>query len=169
MKCPFCNYGDSRVIDSRSAESGTTIRRRRECPECSRRFTTYERYEETPLMVRKKNGNRELFDFQKLLSGLIKAFEKRPVSFEEIQEIGKKIERELSKAGESEVTTEQIGEEVMNQLEDVDQVAYVRFASVYRSFTDVNNFMQELERMVKKANLVEEKNKEVKIDKIKKK
>lgn len=164
MKCPFCNYGDSRVIDSRSAEAGTTIRRRRECPKCLRRFTTYERYEETPLMVRKKNGNRELFDFQKLLSGLIKAFEKRPVSFEEIQEIGKKIERELSKSGESEVTTEQIGEEVMKQLEDVDKVAYVRFASVYRSFTDVNNFMQELERMVKKANLANKKeiNKEIK-------
>jgi len=136
MRCPFCNYNDSRVVDSRSVDDGASIRRRRECPDCGRRFTTYEKYEETPLVVNKKDGRRELFESKKLLNGLIKAFEKDH------------IERELRMRGESEVRSEVIGELVMNHLEKTDQIAYVRFASVYRQFADVNNFMQELQRII---------------------
>ena len=150
MKCPFCSYGDSRVVDSRSIDNGTSIRRRRECPSCGSRFTTYEKYEETPLLVIKKDGRRELFDAQKLLNGLIKAFEKRPVSYERIQEIAQNIERELRAKGETEITTEAIGETVMKHLESTDKIAYVRFASVYRQFADVNNFMQEIQNMMSK-------------------
>ena len=149
MKCPFCSYPDSRVIDSRSVENGGSIRRRRECPECGRRFTTYEKYEETPLVVSKKDGRREPFDVKKLLSGLIKAFEKRPVSYEQIQEMAYGIERELRLRGESEVSSKDIGELVMQHLAKIDQVAYVRFASVYRQFADVQNFMQELQQLIK--------------------
>ncbi len=155
MKCPFCAYRDSRVVDSRAVEDGCSIRRRRECPKCGRRFTTYEKYEETPLVVSKKDGRRELFDGKKLLAGLLKAFEKRPVSYEKIQEIAESIERELRMGTESEVPSAQIGELVMQHLEKTDQIAYVRFASVYRQFADVRNFMQELERIMKKD--VEEK------------
>ena len=150
MRCPFCSYGDSRVIDSRSVDNSMSIRRRRECPDCGRRFTTYEKYEEIPLIVIKKDGKRELFDFQKMLSGLLKAFEKRPIEFEKIQETAKDIERTLRKQGDAEVSTERIGETVMEYLERIDQVAYVRFASVYRQFADVNNFMQELEKIIQK-------------------
>ena len=139
MKCPFCSYRDSRVVDSRAVDDGVSIRRRRECPDCGRRFTTYEKYEETPLMVSKKDGRRELFDAKKLLSGLIKAFEKRPISYEKIQEIG---------------------EAVMNHLEKTDQIAYVRFASVYRQFADVNNFMQELQRIMKNNESIDRSDKE---------
>ncbi|MCH4158203.1 MAG: transcriptional regulator NrdR [Acidaminococcaceae bacterium] len=149
MKCPFCSYPDSRVIDSRAVENGGSIRRRRECPECGRRFTTYEKYEETPLVVSKKDGRREPFDVKKLLSGLIKAFEKRPVSYEQIQEMAYGIERELRLRGESEVSSKDIGELVMQHLAKTDQVAYVRFASVYRQFADVQNFMQELQQLMK--------------------
>lgn len=148
MRCPFCSYGDSRVVDSRAIDEGASIRRRRECPGCGRRFTTYEKYEETPLIVVKKDGRRELFDTQKLLNGLIKAFEKRPVSYERIQEMAKNIECALRSKGETEITTEAIGETVMNHLESVDKIAYVRFASVYRQFADVNNFMQEIQKMM---------------------
>ena len=151
MKCPFCSYRDSRVVDSRAVDDGVSIRRRRECPDCGRRFTTYEKYEETPLMVSKKDGRRELFDAKKLLSGLIKAFEKRPISYEKIQEIAEHIERELS---------EVIGEAVMNHLEKTDQIAYVRFASVYRQFADVNNFMQELQRIMKNNESIDRSDKE---------
>ncbi len=150
MKCPFCSYRDSRVIDSRSVEESTSIRRRRECPNCGRRFTTYEKYEETPLVVSKKDGRRELFDNKKLLSGLLKAFEKRPVPYERVQEIADSVERELRVSGESEVDSSKIGELVMQHLEETDQIAYVRFASVYRQFADVRNFMQELERIMHK-------------------
>lgn len=153
MKCPFCSYRDSRVVDSRSVEDGSSIRRRRECPECGRRFTTYEKYEETPLVVSKKDGRRELFDNKKLLGGLLKAFEKRPIAYEKVQEIAEKIERELRMCGESEVDSAVIGEIVMKYLEQTDQIAYVRFASVYRQFADVNNFMQELQRIMNKNNL----------------
>ena len=153
MKCPFCSYRDSRVVDSRSVEDGSSIRRRRECPECGRRFTTYEKYEETPLVVSKKDGRRELFDNKKLLGGLLKAFEKRPIAYEKVQEIAEKIERELRMRGESEVDSAVIGEIVMKYLERTDQIAYVRFASVYRQFADVNNFMQELQRIMNKNNL----------------
>ena len=151
MKCPFCSYPDSRVIDSRAVENGGSIRRRRECPECGRRFTPYEKYEETPLVVSKKDGRREPFDVKKLLSGLIKAFEKRPVSYEQIQEMAYGIERELRLRGESEVSSKDIGELVMQHLAKVDQVAYVRFASVYRQFADVQNFMQELQHIMKET------------------
>ena len=151
MKCPFCSYRDSRVIDSRAVEDGTSIRRRRECPDCGRRFTTYEKYEETPLVVSKKDGRRELFDAKKLLGGLLKAFEKRPVPYEKVQEIADSVERELRMNGESEVESSRIGELVMQHLEETDQIAYVRFASVYRQFADVKNFMQELERIMQKG------------------
>ena len=150
MKCPFCSYADSRVIDSRSVDNGTSIRRRRECPECGRRFTTYEKYEETPLLVIKKDGRRELFDSQKLTNGLLKAFEKRPFSYEQIQSIASGIERDLRALGESEVKSTLIGETVMKALEMIDQIAYVRFASVYRQFADVNSFMQEIQGMLSK-------------------
>ena len=153
MKCPFCSHRDSRVVDSRSVEDGSSIRRRRECPECGRRFTTYEKYEETPLVVSKKDGRRELFDSKKILGGLLKAFEKRPIAYEKVQEIAEKIERELRMRGESEVNSTVIGEIVMKYLEQTDQIAYVRFASVYRQFADVNNFMQELQRIMSKNNL----------------
>ena len=156
MKCPFCSYRDSRVVDSRAVEDGSSIRRRRECPQCGKRFTTYEKYEETPLVVSKKDGRRELFDAKKLLSGLLKAFEKRPVPYEKIQSIAESIERELRMNSDSEVPSAQIGELVMQHLELTDQIAYVRFASVYRQFADVKNFMQELERIMGK-NKVEEK------------
>lgn len=150
MKCPFCSYADSRVIDSRSVDNGTSIRRRRECPECGRRFTTYEKYEETPLLVIKKDGRRELYDSQKLTNGLLKAFEKRPFSYEQIQSIASGIERDLRALGESEVKSTLIGETVMKALEKIDQIAYVRFASVYRQFADVNSFMQEIQGMLSK-------------------
>lgn len=150
MKCPFCSYADSRVIDSRSVDNGTSIRRRRECPECGRRFTTYEKYEETPLLVIKKDGRRELFDSQKLTNGLLKAFEKRPFSYEQIQSIASGIERDLRALGEGEVKSTLIGETVMKALEKIDQIAYVRFASVYRQFADVNSFMQEIQGMLSK-------------------
>ena len=150
MKCPFCSYADRRVIDSRSVDNGTSIRRRRECPECGRRFTTYEKYEETPLLVIKKDGRRELFDSQKLTNGLLKAFEKRPFSYEQIQSIASGIERDLRALGESEVKSTLIGETVMKALEKIDQIAYVRFASVYRQFADVNSFMQEIQGMLSK-------------------
>ena len=157
MKCPFCSYRDSRVVDSRAVEDGSSIRRRRECPQCGKRFTTYEKYEETPLVVSKKDGRRELFDAKKLLSGLLKAFEKRPVPYEKIQSIAESIERELRMNSDSEVPSAQIGELVMQHLEQTDQIAYVRFASVYRQFADVKNFMQELERIMSKGKPEEEK------------
>lgn len=150
MKCPFCSYGDSRVVDSRSIDNGTSIRRRRECPSCGRRFTTYEKYEETPLLVTKKDGRRELFDTQKLTNGLLKAFEKRPFSYEKIQEIASNIERVIRAQGETEISSKEIGEVVMKELQGIDQIAYVRFASVYRQFTDINSFMQEIQGMLKK-------------------
>ena len=152
MRCPFCSFEDSRVVDSRSVENGASIRRRRECPQCNRRFTTYEKYEETPLVVNKKDGRRELFDSSKLFNGLLKAFEKRPVSVETIQDMAHEIERELRLKGESEVTSREIGELVMEHLEKTDQIAYVRFASVYREFKDVSTFMDELGKLLEQEN-----------------
>ena len=142
------------VLFSRSVEEGNSIRRRRECPKCGKRFTTYEKYEEAPLVVSKKDGRRELFDGKKLLAGLLKAFEKRPVSLEKVQEIADSVEREIRQRGESEIDSTIIGEIVMNHLEQTDQIAYVRFASVYRQFADVNNFMQELQRIMNKNNTI---------------
>ena len=150
MRCPFCAFIESKVVDSRAAEEGNSIRRRRECLSCARRFTTYEMIEEVPLMVVKKDGRREMFDRGKLINGLLRAFEKRPVPLTVVQEIAEKVDKELRSRPEREVTTQQIGEIVMHYLKEVDQVAYVRFASVYRQFADINNFMQELEALMRK-------------------
>lgn len=148
MKCPFCNKGDCRVVDSRNIDDNTTIRRRRECPECGKRFTTYEKYEESPLIVHKKDGNRELFDPMKLMRGLLKACEKRPVSADRIKNIVNNIERDLRLAYGNEAKSTQIGELVMKYLAKTDQIAYVRFVSVYKQFTDTKSFMAELERLM---------------------
>ena len=150
MRCPFCNFHETKVVDSRAAEDGTAIRRRRECLQCMRRFTTYETIEAIPVMVVKKDGRREMFDRNKLLNGLVKACEKRKVSAEALAEIAQTVEREVLNTMEREVSSEKIGEMVMDRLRSVDEVAYVRFASVYRQFTDINKFMHELEELVKK-------------------
>lgn len=150
MRCPFCAYIESKVVDSRAAEEGNSIRRRRECLSCNRRFTTYEMIEELPLMVVKKDGRREMFDRAKLINGLLRACEKRPVPLTAIQQIAEKVDKDLRGKTEREVSTQQIGEIAMNQLQEIDQVAYVRFASVYRQFADINNFMQELETLMKR-------------------
>ncbi len=149
MRCPFCSFGESKVIDSRAAEEGSSIRRRRECLQCMRRFTTYEVVEESPLMVIKKDGRRELFDRTKLLNGLLRACEKRPIPLSVVETVVDKVEKELRNLMEREVSSRTIGETVMRHLKDIDQVAYVRFASVYRQFADLQNFMQELETLMK--------------------
>ncbi|MDR7865777.1 MAG: transcriptional regulator NrdR [Sporomusaceae bacterium] len=149
MRCPFCSYGESKVIDSRAAEEGSSIRRRRECLQCMRRFTTYEVVEESPLMVIKKDGRRELFDRTKLLNGILRACEKRPIPLSVVENVVDKVEKELRNLMEREVSSRHIGETVMRHIKDIDQVAYVRFASVYRQFADINNFMQELETLMK--------------------
>ncbi len=148
MKCPFCGYTDSKVIDSRPAEDGTTIRRRRECLGCQKRFTTYEIIERMPLVVIKRDGSRESFDKVKIINGVIRACEKRPVTMNQIEELANDIELELRGRLESEVKSEVIGEMVMARLKDLDEVAYVRFASVYRSFKDINTFMEELTKLL---------------------
>ena len=152
MRCSFCQSPDTKVTDSRSTDEGSTIRRRRECQQCGRRFTTYEMVEELPLMVIKKDGRRETFDRNKLISGLLKACEKRPVSMTAIEELVMKVEREIRNTLDREVPTERLGELVMNHLRDLDQVAYVRFASVYRQFADIRTFMHELEGLMRQAN-----------------
>lgn len=149
MRCPYCNEFESRVLDSRSSEDGSSIRRRRECNSCKRRFTTYERLEERPLLVIKKSGDREQFDREKLLSGITRACEKRPVSMEKIERIVIEIERELRDTYDREVNSIIIGEKVMDKLQDLDEVAYVRFASVYRQFTDLNSFIKTIEQLKK--------------------
>ena len=148
MKCPFCGYTDSKVIDSRPAEDGTTIRRRRECLECQKRFTTYEVIERMPLVVIKRDGSRESFDKIKIINGIVRACEKRPVTMAQIEDVADDIEQELRGRLESEVQSERIGELVMSHLKDLDEVAYVRFASVYRSFKDINTFMEELTKLL---------------------
>ena len=148
MKCPFCGYADSKVIDSRPADDGTTIRRRRECLECQKRFTTYEIVERMPLVVIKRNGSRESFDKIKIINGVVRACEKRPVTLAQIEAIADDIEQELRGRLESEVQSERVGEMVMGRLKDLDEVAYVRFASVYRSFKDINTFMEELTKLL---------------------
>jgi transcriptional repressor NrdR len=147
VKCPFCQSLENRVIDSRLAQDGHVIRRRRECEKCERRFTTYERVEEILPMVVKKDGGREVFDRNKIVSGIRKACEKRPVPVAAMEQIVEAIERELHESGEKEVPTSYIGERVMESLRRVDGVAYVRFASVYRSFRDVNEFLDELKHL----------------------
>lgn len=148
MYCPKCGYIDSKVVDSRQSEDRKTIRRRRECLKCKHRFTTYERYEETPLVVQKKDGTTEEFDREKILKGLIRAAEKRPVSIESMNEIVDSIEKELSNSMANQVKSKKIGEMVMDRLKDVDEISYVRFASVYRSFKDTKSFYEELKKMI---------------------
>ena len=148
MKCPFCGYADSKVIDSRPAEEGSTIRRRRECLACQKRFTTYEIIERLPLVVIKRDGSRQSFDKVKLINGMVRACEKRPVTLSQLEAIADEIEQELQSGLEREVSTVDIGEMVMQRLKNVDEVAYVRFASVYRSFKDINTFMEELSKLL---------------------
>ena len=148
MRCPFCDNQETKVIDSRPTEDGHAIRRRRECERCSRRFTTYEKVEEVILMVVKKDGSREAFDRRKIMNGIIKACEKRPVTVATMENMVDQIERGLNNMMEKEIESSFIGELIMDQLKDVDQVAYVRFASVYRQFTDVNTFVAEIEKLI---------------------
>ena len=144
MKCPFCDDLEDKVVDSRLAREGQVIRRRRECLACKRRYTTYERIEETQPAVVKKDGRREPYDRQKILAGLKKACEKRPIRTPDIEAVTDKIEKRIQERGETEVSSRVIGEEIMRELRDLDQVAYVRFASVYRDFKDIDQFMDEL-------------------------
>ena len=148
MRCPYCGYSESKVIDSRPADEGASIRRRRECLSCSKRFTTYETVESLPMVVVKKDGSRQSFDRRKVLGGMIRACEKRPVPLAELEKIASEIEQDLQNSMEREISTETIGERVMERLRAVDQVAYVRFASVYRSFKDINTFMEELTKLL---------------------
>lgn len=148
MKCPFCNNANSSVVDSRDSKDGETIRRRRQCDQCEKRFTTYERVEELFPLVIKKDGRREPFDRKKILGGIQKACEKRPVSMERVEETVDRIEREIIELGEKEVPSTAIGERIMRALHDLDHVAYVRFASVYRDFKDVNQFLNELQGLL---------------------
>jgi transcriptional repressor NrdR len=149
VRCPFCGYPDSKVLDSRPVVEGREIRRRRECPECHRRFTTYERLEETPLWVIKKDGSREKFDRQKILQGVLTACEKRPVRLEQAEQLAAEVERDImDRHSGGEVSSHAIGEAVMERLRRLDEVAYVRFASVYRQFTDIQGFREELERLL---------------------
>jgi transcriptional repressor NrdR len=148
MRCPFCGYAESKVIDSRPAEEGATIRRRRECLACQKRFTTYEIMERLPLVVVKRDGSRQTFDKIKVMNGMLRACEKRPVPLQALEKIVDDIEQELLNKLEREVTTSEIGEMVMCRIKDVDEVAYVRFASVYRQFKDVNTFFDELTKLI---------------------
>lgn len=148
MKCPYCAYLESKVVDSRPADEGASIRRRRECLSCHKRFTTYETMESLPLMVVKKDGSRQSFDKRKLLGGMIRACEKRPVPLADLERIADEIEQDLQNSMEREIRTELIGERVMERLRTVDQVAYVRFASVYRQFQDIDTFMAELNKLL---------------------
>ena len=148
MRCPFCNYSESRVIDSRPAEEGTTIRRRRECLSCQKRFTTYEIIERLPLVVIKRDGSRQTFDKMKVINGMLRACEKRPVPVDSLQKAADEIEQELQNSLEREITSTEVGELVMRKLKDLDEVAYVRFASVYRQFKDINTFMSELNKLL---------------------
>jgi transcriptional repressor NrdR len=144
MNCPFCSHADTRVVDSRLGREGNNIRRRRECEKCTKRFTTYERVEEMLPLVVKKDGRREAFDRQKIVAGMQRACEKRPVSIAAIEQFVDRLEQSLQESGEKEVPSNRIGEAVMAALHEIDQVAYVRFASVYREFRDINEFMAEL-------------------------
>jgi transcriptional repressor NrdR len=148
MKCPFCGEIDNKVIDSRLSKDGAVIRRRRECILCSRRFTTYEHIEEIPVMIVKKDGRREIFSREKVRSGLQKACEKRNISINVIEEFLDELERDLRETGEKEISSNKIGEKVMAKLHEIDDVAYVRFASVYREFKDVNDFVSELKNLL---------------------
>lgn len=149
MKCPFCGFIEDKVIDSRPTDEGSAIRRRRECIKCSKRFTTYEKVESLPLMVIKKDKSRQPFDREKLMNGLLRACEKRPISINDLEKMVESIETQLHNSLIREVTTEDIGEMVMAKLKNMDEVAYVRFASVYRQFKDINTFMDELKNLLR--------------------
>ncbi len=148
MKCPFCNHENTRVIDSRPAEDNNSIRRRRVCDECGKRFTTYEKIETIPLIIIKKDNNREAYDRSKIEGGLIRACHKRPVSAQQITILADEVENEIFNMAEKEISSQVIGELLMNKLKDLDAVAYVRFASVYREFKDVNTFLDELKKLL---------------------
>jgi transcriptional repressor NrdR len=148
MKCPYCQFIETKVVDSRPTDDGHTIRRRRECMSCNQRFTTYEKVEELPIIVVKKDNTRQAYNREKLLKGMIRACEKRPVSVAQLEHIADSIERELQNTMKREVPSPLIGEMVMNELKDIDEVAYVRFASVYRQFKDINTFMDEIKKMI---------------------
>ncbi|MGN0993573.1 MAG: transcriptional regulator NrdR [Butyricicoccus sp.] len=152
MKCPFCNYADSKVVDSRPTDEGTSIRRRRECLQCGKRFTTYETIERLPLMLVKRDGTREPYDRNKLLAGVMKACEKRPVSQTVLEQLVDTVEQKLFGTLEYEVSSKMIGEMVMEELREIDEVSYVRFASVYRQFKDINTFLDELNSLLKEKN-----------------
>lgn len=149
MKCPFCNHLLDKVVDSRESKEGDAIRRRRECLACERRYTTYERIDEVPYMVIKKDGRREKFDRQKVLAGLLKACEKRPVSMARLSELVNQVESKVSDSPDREVTTTEVGESLMDNLRDLDKIAYVRFASVYRDFQDEQAFFDELKNLIR--------------------
>lgn len=150
MKCPYCGYLESKVIDTRPTEDGSSIRRRRECLECTRRYTTYEKVETLPILVIKKDQTREPFDKDKIISGLVRATQKRPVSMQQMEAIADDIERSISNRMVSEITSGEIGNMVMERLRTVDEVAYVRFASVYRQFKDINTFFEEIKNLMEK-------------------
>ena len=150
MKCPFCGETNNKVIDSRLSRDGNVIRRRRECIECSRRFTTYEHIEEIPVMIIKKDGRREVFSREKVRSGIQKACQKRDISINVIEDFLDELDRDLRESGEKEVPSQKIGEKIMTKLHETDDVAYVRFASVYREFKDVNDFVSELKSLLSK-------------------
>lgn len=149
MKCPYCGFVEDKVIDSRPTEESAAIRRRRECTKCMKRFTTYEKVESVPLMVIKKDKTRQTFDREKLLNGLLRACEKRPVSINDLEKMVDEIEGQILNTLKREITSQEIGEMVMARLKDLDEVAYVRFASVYRQFRDINTFMDELHKLLK--------------------
>ncbi|MBU5484965.1 transcriptional regulator NrdR [Clostridium sp. MSJ-11] len=148
MKCPFCGYTESKVVDSRATEENVSIRRRRECLKCNKRYTTYEQIENIPVLVIKKNMSREYFDRTKMINGIIKACEKRPVSRNQIENIADEVEKNINNQMLTEVSSEYIGEMIMDNLKKIDEVSYVRFASVYRQFTDVNTFIDEIKRLI---------------------
>ena len=152
MKCPYCEYEESKVVDSRPTDEGEAIRRRRECLSCGKRFTTYEKVENVPLMVVKKDGSRQLFDSRKILNGLVRACEKRPVSIKEMERVVAEIEAELQNRLQREISTQEIGEMVLGELRKIDEVAYVRFASVYRQFKDVDSFLREIKALTSDEN-----------------
>src|SRR5713226_5262034 len=149
MTCPFCGFKEDKVIDSRESKEGELIRRRRECLQCSRRFTTYERIDEIPYMVVKKDGRREKFDRQKVMNGLLRACEKRPIGMSKLADTIDEVESKLAESSDKEISTTEIGELVMERLKSLDKVAYVRFASVYRDFQDAEAFLKELKEMVR--------------------
>ncbi len=148
MKCPYCFYKDSKVVDSRPTEEGESIRRRRECTQCGKRFTTYEKIEEIPIRVIKKDGNRQAYDRNKIIRGIVRSCEKRPVTTDQIESMVDDIEKTIFNSLEKEITSVEIGELVMKKLKSVDEVSYVRFASVYRQFKDLNSFMEELKKIL---------------------